>query len=130
MASIGNSQNGRIIKPGLNSVLQAYNWAQRGALHHYAKDRIPIIHILNIGALAENHGFPEAPGVVPAVGEGTIYHKESYDLKIVVPLFIVYVILCFRVLRARQRAAKAAREVLAPGPARAVAEQPAGERRG
>jgi poly-gamma-glutamate system protein len=130
VASIGNSQNGRLIKPGLNKTLKPYNWAQRGALHHYAKKRIPIIHILNISYLARANGFPEAPGVVPAVGEGTIYHKESYDLRIVIPLFIVYLILCFRVLRARQRASKAAREIPTPSPMRAMAEQPAGERRG
>ncbi|MBU1699698.1 MAG: poly-gamma-glutamate system protein [Candidatus Eisenbacteria bacterium] len=130
VASIGNSQNGRLIQPGLNRVLKPYNWAQRGALHYYAKDRIPIIHILNIDALAGMHGFPVAPGVVPAVGEGTIYHKESYDLKIVIPLLLVYMILCFRVLRARQRAVKSAREVSTPAPVAAIADQPAGERRG
>ncbi|MBN1824957.1 MAG: poly-gamma-glutamate system protein [Candidatus Eisenbacteria bacterium] len=109
-ASIGTSMNGRLIRAGVNKTLPAYNWTQRGALHLLARRGIPVVHILRIETIAERHGFPIAPDVIPSVGEGEIYHQEMYDLRIVVPAFLTFAVLCFGVLRSRQRAAKLALE--------------------
>jgi poly-gamma-glutamate system protein len=107
-ASIGNQQNGNLIRPGINRTLKPYNWTLRGVLHHYAKRGVPVVHVLGVEELAQAHGFPVAPEVVPAVGEGEIYHREVYDLRIVVPAFLTFVVLCFGVLRSRHQAARAA----------------------
>jgi len=109
-ASIGNRLNGTLISPGVNRSLPPYNWTRRGALHHYARRRVPVIHVLRIESLAEAHGFPIAPEVIPSVGEGDIFLQEVYDLRIVVPAFLTFALLCFGVLRSRHRAAVRARE--------------------
>ncbi|MFH1279922.1 MAG: poly-gamma-glutamate system protein [Candidatus Eisenbacteria bacterium] len=109
-ASIGTSLNGALIKSGVNRTLPSYNWTIRGALHHFARKRVPVIHILRIETLAERAGFPVSPDDIPSVGEGDIFHREVYDLRIVVPAFLTFLILCFGVLRARHTAAVRARE--------------------
>lgn len=113
-ASIGTRLNGTLIPSGVNQSLKPYNWSQRGVLHEYARRRVPVIHMLRIESIAEAHGFPVAPDVIPAVGEGAIFHREVYDLKVVIPLFLIFALLCFGFLRSRNRAAHAAGAIGAP----------------
>jgi poly-gamma-glutamate system protein len=126
-ASLGNAQNANLIRPGVSRMLPPYNWTQKGALHAYAKRGVPIIHILNVESIASTHGLPLTPEAVPPVGEGEIFHRPAYDLRVALPALLTYLVLCFGVLRARQRAARAAREIpdpVIPG----LARQPVGER--
>jgi poly-gamma-glutamate system protein len=109
-ASIGTSLGGSLVAPGINRRLRTYNWTQRGVLHHYAARGVPIIHILQIESIAKIHGFPIAPEEIPAIGEGQIFHQQVYDLRIVVPAFLTFLLLCFGVLRSRHRASLVARE--------------------
>jgi len=129
-ASVGNSQNANLIPPGINRTLKPYDWTQRGALHAYARRHVPIIHLLNIESIAQAYGLPLTPELIPPVGEGDIFHRQAYDLRIALPAFLTYLILCFGVLRARNRAASAAREVAAPLPIPGATGEPIGERSG
>lgn len=129
-ASIGNTQSANLIPAGVNTRLRPYNWAQRGVLHHYAKKHVPVIHILNIERIAETYGLPITPETVPPVGDGEIFHREAYDLRFTVPILAMYLVLCFGVLRARNRAAKAAREVATPLPIPGLGGEPVSERSG
>ena len=127
-ASTGTSQNIKILKPGINRMLKPYNFTLRGALHHYGLRRVPIVHVLQIQEIAIEHGLPVAPESVPPVGEGEIFSRESYDLRITIPILLVYLVLCFGVLRARHRAARVARETSASAPAASVAPEALRER--
>ncbi len=113
-AAIGTTQNGDLIPPGVNRTLKPRNWSQRGVLHAYARRGVPIVHFLNVETIARAHGLPQSPEAIPPVGEGEIFHREAYDLRVAVPSLLLYMLLCFGVLRARQRAARAAREVPDP----------------
>lgn len=119
-ASIGTSLNGTLILPGINRELRPYNWTRRGALHLFARRRVPVIHMLRIESIARENGFPVAPEVIPSVGEGEMYHREMYDLRMVVPAFVIFLLLCFGVLRSRHHAARLALEkgitAAPPGP--------------
>jgi poly-gamma-glutamate system protein len=129
-ASVGNAQSANLIPPGIIRALHPYNWTQRGALHHYAMREIPIIHLLNIESIAHEYGLPLSPETVPPVGEGDIFHREAYDLRVAIPAFLIYLVLCFGVLRARNRAASAAREVAKPLPMPGLAGSAVSERSG
>jgi hypothetical protein len=113
-ASIGTSLNGTLIPPGINRALPNLNWTRRGVLHHYARRRVPVVHVLRVQSIAADHGFPISAEFIPTVGEGEIFYREVYDLRVVAPAFVLYVVLCFGVLRARHYAAQAAREGSAP----------------
>ncbi|MCA9729771.1 MAG: poly-gamma-glutamate system protein, partial [Candidatus Eisenbacteria bacterium] len=108
-ASIGTSLDGGLLRSGPNLELPEYNWTQRGALQHYGKRRVPFIHMLQIETIAQRHGFPIAPEVVPNVGEGNIFHREVYDLRIVVPSLVTYLLLAIGMLRWRRLAIQRAR---------------------
>jgi len=129
-ASVGTQQSADLIRPGISRSLKRYNWTQRGVLHHYAGKRVPVIHLLNVERVAEDHGLPITPESVPPVGEGEIFYREAYDLRITVPSLLVYLVLCFGVLRERHRAARAARHVVAPVLVSSPAAEPIGERSG
>ena len=85
--------------------------------------RIPIVHILSIEVIAREYGLPLTPEVMPAVGDGEIFFSPAYDLRIAVPAFLIYLVLCFGVLRARHRAATAARDVTAPATVPGIADR-------
>lgn len=126
-ASIGDQMAGELVKPGVNRTLPLYNWTQRGVMQFLARRGVPIIHVLQVESVAAEFGLPRTPDRVPPVGQGEIFYREVYDLRIVVPALAVFLVLCFGVLRARQKAARAAREVadpLIPG----VTTEPVGER--
>lgn len=129
-ASVGNAQSANLIHPGINRTLRPYNWTQRGTLQYYARKQVPIIHLLNIESIAEEYGLPLSPETVPPVGEGDIFHRQAYDLRVAIPAFVIYLILCFGVLRARNRAASAARDVAKPLPIPGLAGSAVGERSG
>ncbi len=126
-ASIGNQLNGTLIPPGVNHTLKRYNWTRRGVLHHYARHGVPIVHVLGVEEIAHANGFPIAPDVIPAVGEGTTFHEEVYDLRIIVPAFLTFLALCLGVLYSRHHAAReaswhgVARLEVAPGTGAAAA---------
>jgi hypothetical protein len=61
---------------------------------------------------------------------GEIFYRQIYDLRIAVPAFLIYLALCFGVLRARHRAANAAREVPVRAAVPARTSNPAEERGG
>jgi poly-gamma-glutamate system protein len=128
-ASIGNQLNARLLRAGVSRILPQYNWTQRGVLQRLAAHGVPYVHVLNVETIASTHGLPLVPENVPPVGEGEIFYREAYDLRLVVPALVIYLVLCFGVLRARQRAARAGREVPDPVLAR-MAAQPVGERSG
>jgi len=109
-ASIGTRIGGTLIEPGVNKKLKPYNWTQRGVLHHYAGRGVPVIHIQQVETIARDNGLPIAPETIPSIGEGRIFHREVYDLRIVVPAFLTFLLLCFGVLRSRHRAAVIVRE--------------------
>lgn len=113
-ASIGNQMSADLIRPGVNRSLPKYNWTQQGVLHLYARRGVPVIHVLNIEAIARTYALPLVPERIPPVGQGRIFYREGYDLRIATPALLVYLVLCFGVLRARQRAARAAREIADP----------------
>jgi poly-gamma-glutamate system protein len=128
-ASIGNQSGADMLRPGFSRTLPKYNFTQRGVLHVYAHRGTPFIHILNIESIARTYGLPQVPERMPPVGQGRIYYEEAYDLRVAAPALVIYLVLCFGILRARQKAAKAAREIadpVIPGVTQAAGERSGG----
>ncbi len=129
-AATGTQQNSDLIPPGVNRSLKPYNWTQRGVIHYFGRERIPFVHVLNIESIAQANGLPTVPERVPPVGEGEVFYREMYDLRIAGPALAVYLVLCFGVLRARHRAAQAARVVEVPAAITAIGAEPVSQSRG
>jgi len=58
-------------------------------LSHFAKQNVPVVHILNIKSLTESLNLPFAPIPIPDIGSGKLYANETYNLIITFLAFMV-----------------------------------------
>ena len=84
VASLGTSFNLKLLRPGivksenLNSIKRP--GGIEGVLVKFSRESVPILHILNIRPLVESYKMPFAPIPVPAIGVGSLYAEEKYNL--------------------------------------------------
>ncbi|MCP4631470.1 MAG: poly-gamma-glutamate system protein [candidate division Zixibacteria bacterium] len=99
LASLGSSQNGRLIPYGLNLSLANRNFPARGVINFMAESGIPVIHILQVDRLAERYGL--SLNIIPneEVGVGPLYYKEEYSITATVFVLIVLISVVFIFLR-------------------------------
>jgi poly-gamma-glutamate system protein len=98
LASLGATQNGRLISPGLSRELGLHNFPRRGVVILMAERGVPVVHLLEIEQLAREHGLPTAPIPLPEPGDGEIfahedYHRAGVSLVLVVYLALVPIVL-------------------------------------
>ena len=84
VASLGTSFNLKLLPPGIVKP-ENFNSIKRpggieGVLAKFSKEGVPILHILNIRPLVELYKMPFAPIPVPAIGSGSLYAEEKYNL--------------------------------------------------
>lgn len=82
IAAVGHPKNGNLIPPGLSTIYVPRNYPDRGLLHEYWEQGIPVIHLLNVDKVADEYGLPQAPVPLPKVGHGKIFYEERYNLTI------------------------------------------------
>ena len=80
VAVLGHPESGRLIPPGLNRTYLQRNYPARGLIHEFWEQGIPIIHLLNVGQIADQFGLPRAPVPLPVVGTGRIFSVERYNM--------------------------------------------------
>lgn len=92
VASLGTSFNHKLLPPGVvyrNDVTDITRpGGIEGVLSHFAKQNVPIIHILNIKSLTESLNLPFAPIPLPEIGSGKLYADETYNLIITFIAFL------------------------------------------
>ncbi len=98
VASLGSGQNRILIPPGLSLTLPPRNWPRKGTLVLMAERGVPVIHILEIAALARRYGLPVAPDYLPEPGEGEIFVRDSYRLGLTAILLLAYLLTALVVL--------------------------------
>jgi poly-gamma-glutamate system protein len=82
IASLGNTINGRLIRPGLTEHLPMRNFPVRGVIIQMGQQNIPIIHLLNIRQLLKDFNLPASPVPLPEPGEGGIFIHKQYNVTI------------------------------------------------
>ncbi len=100
LASLGSSQNGRLIPSGVDFDLHRRNFPARGVINMMAERRIPVIHLLRLGEIADEYNFPIDVFPAPIVGEGPIFYRDEYSLSttiIYAAILIVFVVTAIRV---------------------------------
>ena len=100
LASLGSSQNGRLIPSGVNFDLHRRNFPARGVINMMAERKIPVIHLLRLGEVADEYSFPLDVVPAPIVGEGPIFYRDQYSLSttiIYAAILIVFVVAAIRV---------------------------------
>jgi poly-gamma-glutamate system protein len=100
LASLGSSQNGRLIPSGVNLDLNRRNFPARGVINMMAERKIPAIHLLRLGEIAEEYGLPVDVVPAPIAGEGPIFYRDEYSLSstiIYAAILIVFVVAAIRI---------------------------------
>lgn len=98
LSSLGNSINGRLLKPGYHRYLNFKNVPLKGTMLLMAERGVPIVHLLDISAFAREYNLPEAPDPIPTPGTGNMFKDEIYNVTIATIALIIMMILVFVVI--------------------------------
>tara|TARA_B100000579_G_scaffold389726_1_gene363753 strand:+ start:113 stop:1267 length:1155 start_codon:yes stop_codon:yes gene_type:complete len=85
VASLGTSFNSKLLSAGIVKRSDVIDISLKdggieGVLSKFAKENVPILHILNIKSLTEQLNMPFAPIPIPQIGEGDLYAIKKYNI--------------------------------------------------
>ena len=83
LASLGGTQNARLIPPGLSKNLGLKNYPVRGVINRMAERGLPVIQLLQVEQLAKKYELPETPVPMPPIGEGSLFFRDRYPVELV-----------------------------------------------
>jgi len=82
VASLGHSENARLIRSGLSVRLPLQNYPARGVVHRFNAQGVPVVNMSDVASLQRQYGLSGAKVPLPTVGEGKAYLTDRYDLRI------------------------------------------------
>jgi len=103
VASLGNNRGRLLVPRGLSIGPTAENWPRKGIIALMADRGVPVVHILEIAALARDFGLPVAPDYLAEPGEGEIFVRDAYRLGLTALFFVFYTGLCVILLAPEAR---------------------------
>jgi poly-gamma-glutamate system protein len=97
LASLGSSQNGKLVPSGVNFDIHNRNFPARGVMNIMADRRIPVIHILRLDDIALANGLPIDITPAPVVGEDPIFFRDEYSISstIIYTLLLIIIVAAF-----------------------------------
>ncbi len=99
LASLGGTQNGRLIPAGLTRRLAARNYPNRGVINLLNERGVPVLHLLQVERLARDYDITDA-GLTPVKpGTGLLFIRFRYNLWIVGAAALVLLLANLVVLR-------------------------------
>ena len=99
LASLGSSQNGRLIPSGVNFDLQRRNFPARGVVNIMAEKGIPIIHLLRLPEIVDDYGLSSDIVPRPVVGEDPIFFRDEYSISSTIIFTIVLIVAVWTAIR-------------------------------
>ena len=102
VASLGTSFNSKLLNAGIVKKSDVLDISLReggieGVLSKFAKNNVPILHVLNIKSLTEILNMPFAPIPIPEIGVGGLYAEEKYNIFIAIVCLVIISGLVFAV---------------------------------
>jgi poly-gamma-glutamate system protein len=80
LASLGSSQNGKLMPSGVIFHLIQANFPARGVINIMAERKIPIIHFMQPTDIAATYGLPDDITPAPVVGKDPIFQRDEYSI--------------------------------------------------
>jgi len=100
LASLGATQNVKLIPPGLSRHLAMKNFPVRGVIIRMAERGIPVIHLLNVEKIADRYGLPSiVEDRTPELGQGILFFRDRYSVNSTIVLTIVLGVVLFVCIR-------------------------------
>ena len=102
VASLGTSFNSKLLNAGIVKRSDVIDISLReggieGVLSKFAKNNVPILHVLNIKSLTEQLNMPFAPIPIPEIGIGGSYAEKRYNIFIATLCLVIISGLVFAV---------------------------------
>lgn len=99
-ASLGGSQNSRMIPPGLTQHLAVKNFPKRGVINLMAEQGLPVINLQEVEKMAQKYNLPtEVADKAPSLGEGSLFFKDKYSVSGTITLAVILAIVVFLMIR-------------------------------
>ena len=98
-SSVGTHAGKRMFRPGLNRSAPRGSSPIDSVMTRFAQDGVPVINLRRIGDLAKRYDFPLQPDVMPPVGQGRIFERESRSVWLAAGLLALLLILLFAFVR-------------------------------
>jgi len=99
LASIGSTQVGKLLMPGLTRHLSTRNFPRQGTLTRMAARGVPVIHVPNADRLIDRYGLQAEPTPLPETGTGGVFYRDRYNVPLAGVLAALYAFLVFVVVR-------------------------------
>lgn len=100
VASVGGSQNARLIPPGLTLLLGVKNFPVRAVINQMAEQGMPVINLLEVEKIAQKFNLPTEIGEEAAkLGEGALFFKDRYSVSSTIMLTLILAIVVFIMIR-------------------------------
>ena len=77
--SVGTKVGKRMFRPGLNRSMPRAAGDIESVMTSFSSEGVPIIHLTKINNIATRFGLPLQPQVIPTVGEGMVFIRETYN---------------------------------------------------
>jgi len=81
IAAIGHAQNRNLIPTGVSEKLPEKNYPNRGVIHYFSDENVPLVHISNISKIAKLYELPEDQIQLPEIGFGKVFFERRYNMK-------------------------------------------------
>ena len=97
LASLGSSQNGKLIPSGVNFNLSENNFLNKGVINLMADRKIPVVHILRLADIARQYGIPIEVTPAPILGEDSIFFRDQYSIAstIIYTVILILIVVAF-----------------------------------
>ncbi len=100
VASVGGSQNARLVPPGLTQHLAVKNFPVRAVINQMAEQGMPVINLLEVEKIALKYNLPtEVIDEAPKLGEGSLFFKDKYSISSTLMLTIILAFVVFIMIR-------------------------------
>ena len=99
VASLGGSQNGHLIPPGLTHRLKRKSYPNHGVINVFADRGLPVVHLLHVEKLARLYSITEESGETVKPGSGLLFIRYRYNAWIVSSVGLIVLALNFFLLR-------------------------------
>ncbi|MFC2169865.1 poly-gamma-glutamate system protein [Acidobacteriota bacterium] len=92
-SNMGTDSSVLSIRPGLVTIKELPPFEKRGILHEMVSRKIPVIHLLYVGGLAQKYGLPWDPVPLPQPGQGGIYRNIGAKQPLFIFFAVIYLLL-------------------------------------
>ncbi len=100
VASLGGSQNAKLIPPGLTKHLAVMNFPVHAVINQMAERGIPVINLSNVEKIAEKYNIStDIKDKESELGEGSLFFKDHYSVSNIIVLTIILGIVVFIFVR-------------------------------